>query len=208
MYYDILDKKRKDMLPLLDAFKEDFYLAGGTALALHLGHRDSVDFDFFTHKEIDEHAIIERVRDVCLGHNVHIVQSIRNTLTVIIDGVIKISFFGYPYPILEPLIHEEYITLASIADIACMKLSAIVSRATMKDYVDIVQILKERYTLKELLIFSEKKFPELDSMLVLKSLVYFDDIIKEPIVWKHGHDMSFEDVTTFLEREVKTYSVE
>lgn len=207
MYYDILDKERKDVLPFLGAFKEDWYLAGGTALALQLGHRDSVDFDFFTEGEIDEQMLLEKVNDVFSEYSITIVQSVRNTLTIIIDDTIKISFFGYVYPLLEPLIHEEYLSLASVADIAGMKLSAIVSRATMKDYVDIVEILKEKCSLQELLLFAEKKFPELDTMLILKSLVYFDDVIDEPIVWKHDHNTSFEEIQAYLRREVKVHSI-
>jgi predicted nucleotidyltransferase component of viral defense system len=207
MYYDILDEKRTTLLPTLSAFREDFYLAGGTALALQLGHRDSIDFDFFMKEHMNEEEILKRVKSVFENQTIRVVQSSRETLTILVDDEIKLSFFGYNYPLLQPLIREKYLTLASLADIACMKLSAIVSRATMKDYIDIVEILKGKYSLAELLSFAEKKFPELDTMLILKSLVYFDDVTDEPILWKHGHDTSFDDIKRFLQREVKTYSI-
>ena len=64
MFYNILDKKRKNILPFLKNFKSDFYLAGGTALALQIGHRDSIDFDFFAPQDIDTKKLFEKIRDI------------------------------------------------------------------------------------------------------------------------------------------------
>lgn len=205
MYYDILDAKRRQILPLLKNFKADFYLAGGTGLALQLGHRDSIDFDFFSAKQIDTVALYQGVKAVFVGHRIEKVQEEKDTLTVFIDDSIKISFFSYPYKLIGKKISEENLDIASIIDIACMKLSAIVSRATNKDYVDLFFILQD-LPLSKILLSLGKKFPDLDVNLVMKSLVYFKDVKKEPIKFKHRKNIDFTAVKSFLERQAREIS--
>ncbi len=202
MQYDILSKERFEILPLLANFKKDFYLAGGTALALQLGHRDSVDFDFFSPKDIDTAKLFEKIREVFSEHNLVRTQEEKNTLTLIIDGNIKLSFFSYFYKLVEPLIEDEYFHLASMVDIGCMKLMAVVSRATNKDYADIYYILQQ-VSLKKLLDALQEKIPELDRNLVLKSLVYFSDISEEPLMFKKGKELGLETIKKFFVQEVK-----
>lgn len=204
MFYNILDEKRVSVLPLLKLFKKDFYLAGGTALVLQLGHRDSVDFDYFCIKNnnIDTREIFEELQKVFKEHKLIKVLEDKNTLNIIIDDDIKLSFFGYKYNLLNGLIDEENFMLGSIEDIGCMKLSAITSRASNKDYIDLYYIL-HKIELKDLLKKAEKKFPTLDTNLILKSLVYFDDVYIEPIVFKNSNKVDFEDVKDFLKKEVK-----
>jgi len=197
MYYDILDKKRLAILPLLKNFKTEFYLAGGTGLALQLGHRDSLDFDFFTAKDIDTQKLFGTIKDIFDGHKINKIQEEKNTLTVLIDENIKLSFFTYKYPLLKKPLNEKYLKIASVEDIACMKLSAVVGRATKKDYVDLYFIL-QRTDLKQLLKLADKKYPSLDSNLILKSLVYFKDIENEPIKYKNNCRIDFATIKKFL----------
>jgi len=201
MFYDILDKKRKEILPLFNKFKKDFYLAGGTALALQLGHRDSADFDFFSQKKINTLNLFEDLRRIFKGHKIIKIQEEKNTLTVIIDENIKVSFFTYPYFLLYKTINEKNLKLASVRDIGCMKLSAVVNRATNKDYIDLYFILHE-IPLAELLILAKLKFPELDKNLILKSLTYFKDLDCGQIKFKHNHKLSFNTVKKYLKIEV------
>ena len=140
MKYEILDKKRRDILSLLKNFKAEFYLAGGTGLALQLGHRDSIDFDFFSPKAIDTQKLYKKIQTVFADYKIKKVQEEKDTLTVIIAGKIKLSFFAYPYKLVGKPVSDEYLRVASVLDIACMKLSAIVSRATNKDYLDLYLI--------------------------------------------------------------------
>lgn len=203
MFYNALTKERKKVLPLLKNFKKEFYLAGGTALALQLGHRDSIDFDFFTDKNFSTKKLFEKIKKIFKNRNIKKIQEEKNTLTIIVNKNIKISFLNYPYKFLGKLINEEYFRVASIIDIACMKLSAIVSRAAVKDYVDIYFILK-KIPLNELLKSAEQKFPDLDTNLILKSLVYFEDIDKEPIKFRNNNRISFNAVKLKLIREVKS----
>jgi predicted nucleotidyltransferase component of viral defense system len=202
MYYDILDKKRLDILPLLKNFKADFYLAGGTALALQLGHRDSVDFDFFNPNDFDTFKLFKKIKEVFVGKNIIKIQEEKNTLTVLIDSDIKISFFAYKYELIEKIIKEESLNLASIPDIAAMKLTAIISRATNKDYIDLYYVLHE-ISLNELLEAAKKKYPEIDINLFLKGLVYFDDIEMEPIIFKHNKEIDFDKVKEYLRNVIK-----
>lgn len=205
MFYNILDKKRLEILPLLENFKKDFYLAGGTGLALQLGHRDSIDFDFFSSKDFDTEKLYAIIKELFKGHKILKVQEEKNTLTVFIDENIKLSFFTYKYKLLKKLVNEPYFNIASVLDIAVMKLSAVVSRATNKDYIDLFFILKE-LSLAEILIAKNKKMPELDSNLVLKSLVYFQDIKKEPIKFKNNRNVDLQMVKDFFVREVQKIS--
>jgi len=202
MFYDILDVRRKEILPLLANFKLDFYLAGGTGLALQFGHRDSIDFDFFTEQAIDTVVLYEKIISVFADHRVEKIQEEKNTLSVFIDGSIKVSFFTYRYPLLEPCLDEPFFSIASMADIGCMKLSAIVSRSTNKDYIDLYYILK-KISLADLLIMAEEKMPDLDTNLVLKSLVYFEDIVEEPIRFKGAFEVTLKRVEQFLIERVK-----
>lgn len=203
LHYGILAPERKEILPKLAAFKAQFYLAGGTALALQIGHRDSLDFDFFSRENIDTVKLFDRINETFAGSEIIKTQEEKNTLSVNV-GQVKLSFLTYPYELVDELIEAEFLNLASIKDIAGMKLSAITSRSTLKDYVDLYFILKQ-YTLEELLNFCKDKFPKLDIGLVLKSLVYFDDLIEEPIIFKEGNRVSFDEIQKTLKNEVKKY---
>lgn len=204
MFDNILSRQRKNILPYLETFKNDFYLAGGTALALQIGHRESIDFDFFSEKKFNNNKLFEQIKNNLSAYQVKKVQDEKDTLTVILDNQSKISFFFYPYPLLEPLITEKYLNLASIRDIACMKLSAIVNRSVQKDYVDLYFILQQ-YPLPELLQSARKKFPEIETNLIIKSLVYFDDLNEEPINFKNNQDVPLNRIKHFLRQTVKNY---
>src|SRR3989344_7654374 len=99
MHYEELDEKRQALLPALGAFKEDFYLAGGTALALQIGHRVSVDFDFFTEKDFETEELYERIQKV-FGE-VSRTQESANTLAIIVQNDVRVSFMKYPYQLLD-----------------------------------------------------------------------------------------------------------
>jgi hypothetical protein len=111
----------------------------------------------------------------------------------------------YGYPLLETPTEELYhLRLASILDIACMKLSALTSRSANKDYVDLFFILKS-LPLETILAAAQKKFPLIDTNLLLKSLVYFDDIIEEPLRMRPGFNLPFSEMKANLETAVKEY---
>ncbi len=195
-----LDKKRIKFLPTLSFLKDRFYLAGGTGLALQLGHRDSIDF--FTESHFDTVKLYAEIMETFDGRKMVKTLEEKDSLNIIIDNEIKISLLRYPYPLLFPLIQEEYLRIASVGDIGCMKLSAIVARSLEKDYIDLYFILK-KISLGDLLPLVQKKMPDLDQNLVLKSLVYFDDIEPEKIIFKNNSTVQFSVVKIFLKDQVK-----
>lgn len=150
-----------------------WYLAGGTGLALQLGHRLSVDFDFFS-AQPGVQGIVDHLRNtgilVLMSEDAH-------TLYCTVDGV-KMSFIAnYPPPLLRPPIQEGHVDIASIWDIALMKLVAIVQRATPRDYIDLAQILRGNIRLKNLLEAGTQKYGDRwNAMIVLRALTTFHDL--------------------------------
>lgn len=123
----------------------NFYLAGGTALALRFGHRRSIDLDFFSKKLFSIKNLKKELRD--LGA-FKIDSEQKDTLNCRLDGV-RLSFFEYPYKTLFPFIKYRGVKIADFKDIACMKLEAVSSRGSKKDFVDLYFLLKN---IKELII--------------------------------------------------------
>jgi len=204
LYFNILDKNRTGLLPLFRSFKADFYLAGGTALALLLGHRDSFDFDFFCPNSFSTEDLSQKIEQVFAGHIAVKTQEAKDTLTVIMDEWVKVSFFAYPYKLVRPLLIEDSFKIASLEDIACMKLAAITSRSLIKDYVDLYFILNN-IALEKLLTFVKEKYLTIDTNLILKSLVYFEDVEQEPVLFKNNKDISFKLIKEYLAWTVKEY---
>lgn len=204
LHYEILDATRQALLPQVATIGSEFYLAGGTALALQIGHRDSVDFDFFINDDIDTHTLWQNIETVFAGQTLLKTQDEKNTLSCTIAGEVRLSFFGYRYPLLTPLIIIDDFNLASIAEIGTMKLSAITSRSTFKDYIDLYYILQKQ-PLADLLALCHKKFPTLDQTLILKSLVYFDDITPEPIRFMPGFEIAQLAIESSMKTTVREY---
>ncbi len=157
----------------------DFYLVGGTALALQIGHRVSVDFDLFYPKDLPKN-LTEKVRRIFLGSKFKIFIRHAEQLSVYVDNV-KIDFVRYAFPlILKPVIFER-VPMAQVLEIAAMKAYTLSFRGTFKDYVDLYFILKEGFaTLKEIEDLADKKYGgDFNFRLFLEQLVYLSDITEE-----------------------------
>lgn len=154
------------------------WLAGGTALALHLGHRLSVDLDFFVSELFDEEAMLQRIQE---APGFSLVAKAPHTLHAIVQGT-KVSFLGYQYPLLFPLALFAGIPVADTRDIACMKISAIASRGTRRDFIDLYFAARQ-FGLTELLGLFQRKYVQTryNGIHILKSLLYFDDAEKDPL---------------------------
>lgn len=169
------------LLKRLSAEKEldSFALAGGTALALQMGHRISIDLDFFTDTPFDALALLKSLESF---FEIDDISSTDNSLSLFIkigESSVKTDFIRHNYPRLRPLLTVEQIRLFSLEDIAAMKLNAVANRGAKKDFHDI-HILLSRFTLPELLAFFEEKYQKHNSFTVTKSLAYFDDADLEP----------------------------
>ena len=204
IHYHILDEQRQSILPKLTPFRElGYYLVGGTALALQIGHRDSIDFDFFCPNSFDTALLFTYLEHAFSGHTIVRIQEEENTLEILVAGTIRLSFMTYAYPLISPLVRTEFFDMASLSDIGCMKLSAITSRTAYKDYVDLYFILQS-LSLSDLIQNLSKKLPTLDPLLALKSLVYFDDIQPEEILYK-TLPLHIETIKAFLTLTVTNY---
>jgi hypothetical protein len=183
------------MRQIISAFSQTdigkrFYLAGGTALALQLGHRRSVDLDYFSPTE-DIPSIKEPLQQSLGGFAPIMADSSWGNLVFVADGI-RTGFYGYGYDLVEPLVNIEGIRLASVADIALMKLDALLVRAGRKDFYDLYAICQCR-PLRDLLHLAPQKYPGVRDFetQVVKRLVYFEraeqdeppDML-EPLEWE------------------------
>jgi hypothetical protein len=188
-----------DLLKKIMAIPEltGFNLAGGTALALQIGHRISVDLDFFGARPIDKDEIVSLLE---VFGEPHILQHSRNILIFNLNGI-KVDFVNYKYPWLREITIVEGIRLASLPDIGAMKLGAIAGRGKKRDFTDLFFLLK-KFTLSELLSFYRVKYPDGNEFLVLRSLTYFDDADedKEPELFEKA---DWTEIKKSITEEVK-----
>ena len=156
-----------------------FYLAGGTALAIHYGHRVSVDLDWFTAEPLEDSLLLAQALRIS-GLKLEIEQVSPGTLHGSIHDV-RVTFLQYQYPMLKAVQHWKDMDcdLASLEDLACMKLSAIAQRGARKDFCDLYALGITSFSLQQMLGFYQKKFRIRDIGSVLYGLVYFDDAENE-----------------------------
>lgn len=204
MYSNTLASNTKQVLTQLSTLPipANFYLSGGTALALHLGHRESEDLDFFSNKDFIPTRLQQTLES--LG-DLTSTELEDNTLNTYLSGV-KLQFLGYPYPLLKPLIIWENIQLSSVLDIALTKLQTIGMRGSKKDFIDLYFILQQ-ISLSNLLKQLPTKYPQTDYSLphLLKSLIYFTDAETEPMPRMH-QDASWETVKSTLIKQAKSFA--
>ncbi len=159
--------------------QQRFYLAGGTTIAIYLSHRRSVDLGWFTEEDItDPMRLAQAIREKGVPFVTGQIE--RGTLHGAISGV-RISFLEYKYPLLKPLItwQRAACQLASLEDLACMKLSALTQRGSKKDFVDIFGLGLRHLSLREMLRLYQLKYSVEDIGHVLYGLSYFDHADQE-----------------------------
>ena len=209
MNLEVLNRKQKKIIPQLDFLKDKgFYLAGGTALALKIGHRTSQDLDFYTQKGFQSQVFLKRIEKK-LGEKAKEYSLAKNTLFIRILDV-DMSFFHYEYPLINPLIKINSLNLASKEDIGGMKILSIIQRATKRDYIDIYFLLKE-FSLGDLLYFAKQKYPQINLYLALRALEFYKDINLEK-ERKRGKiyifsGINWPSIKRFLSKEVKKYQL-
>jgi hypothetical protein len=178
LHLSILPESQRNLWSDLDQVPDNFVLYGGTALALRLGHRISVDFDFFTSSPFQPDELIFRVPFAQGGE---ILQSSANALTILVDrgAPVKVSFFGNLGfgQMEEPEIASDNgLRIASVIDIMASKLKTVLQRSEAKDYIDIAEILGSGISLEQGLGASRAVYGEsMNTLLPLKALCYFDD---------------------------------
>jgi len=157
MHTEILSKEQKELFPFLKRYQRSFYLVGGTAIALHLGHRRSVDFDLFTFSDLRKSRIKKSLLELPF-QQIPLFEDV-DQLHLIANEV-KITFFSYPYQIEHPINVESVISMPSLLTLSAMKAFALGRRSKWKDYVDLYFIIRDFYSIEEISSKAVKIFPQ------------------------------------------------
>ena len=197
MHDEILTPAQKKLLPLVKEFSKDFGLVGGTAVALQLGHRRSIDFDLFTAAEFDTRQVRSKIAKQARIE--HVIRDQKGQYTIVIDGVM-LTFFHYPFPIAYTKSFGQTIKMPDLLTLAAMKSYALGRRAKWKDYVDLYFIGK-KYGLKKIAQKAKNIFKhEFNEKLFRYQLAYFQDIdYSEKVDFLKGHGVSDSGIKKKLE---------
>ncbi|MBU3918719.1 nucleotidyl transferase AbiEii/AbiGii toxin family protein [Patescibacteria group bacterium] len=200
MHQEVITLEGRKIFDKLKNFS-DFYLAGGTGLALDLGHRISVDFDFFWDKDIPE-GLLSKTRKVFNGHKIELIVDHPEQLGILVDGI-SISFVRYPFPVILKLVQHSGINILSSLEIAAMKAYVLGRRAALKDYIDLYFLIKENIgDLEDIIKLCDKKYgSQFNKKLFLEQLIYLDDIKDEEIRFLKAK-VTKKQVEDFLRKEV------
>ena len=151
-------------------------MVGGTALALQLGHRNSVDLDLFGTIA----STSDEIRStLSTKHQVNIIKESANINIYVVDGV-KVDFVNYSYGWIDNEVRDDSIILAGVKDIAAMKIAAVIGRGTKKDFIDLFFLLRH-FTLQQILDLYMQKYPDGSMFIAMKSLTYFEDAEPDPM---------------------------
>ncbi|MEK7168731.1 MAG: nucleotidyl transferase AbiEii/AbiGii toxin family protein [Patescibacteria group bacterium] len=206
LYLDILNKKQIKVLEKLDFLDDQVYLAGGTALALQMGHRTSLDFDFYSKVDFKQDILISEFQK--RFNNMTVENIARGTLILTIDEI-NFSLFHYPYELISKFVVLKHTKMASIEDASAMKFLAVAMRGKRRDFIDVYYLLKQ-FKLNELLGFVKKKYPTFEELMILKGLIFFEDAEDEDIsrgIKIFDKDFSWELAKKTITEEVTKYQL-
>ena len=198
MHKEILVAEQVSLLPVLREFSKDFGLVGGTAIALHIGHRESIDFDMFSKEEFGNLSLRRRI------------EAIRRIDKVVVDkkgeftfliGSVQFTFFQYPFDIDFSEMFNNTARMPTLLTLGAMKAYALGQRAKWKDYVDLYFIIRGYHSLQEIVAQTELIFEtNFNQKLLRQQLSYFDDInYAEPVAFKPGFEISDDKIKRALE---------
>ena len=161
-------------MPLLSKFKREYYLVGGTAIALHIGHRRSIDFDMFKQSAINHKRNLDKI--ISSGYSPSVTRRVVEQMNLIVNGV-KLTFFQYPFDIEAKYSFEKTFRVPSLLQLAAMKAYALGRRSKWKDYVDLYFLLTQHFTLADISNEAARLFGDLFSEKLFRAqLCYFDDV--------------------------------
>lgn len=205
LFLDILDKERLSVFKQLKGYKRYGYLAGGTALALQIGHRISCDFDIFCKSKISHSLINKCRRDFSISQ---VLVNSEDEFTFLTKDLIKITFLYYPFIFAGKTV-DSFVSLSllNVLNIATAKAYALNRRSSWRDYIDLYFIMRDGYADSGKIIENGKKvYGELfSSKLFLGQLVYFGDIKKEEVgaISFVSKKISANAIKQFFQAEVK-----
>jgi len=196
MYTEVLNSDQVALLPTMKLFRKEFYLVGGTAIALQMGHRRSIDFDLFTLKPFGTKRVLNVLAKA--GKQVLVTRRVSEQLNLVIDNV-KVTFFEYPYRV-EADVCDATFRMPNLLSLAAMKAFALGRRSKWKDYVDLFFLLRDCFSLSEIITKAEDIFgDEFSAKLFRSQLAYHKDInYSEEIDYMPGHEVESETVKAYL----------
>ena len=175
--WDTVTPELRSLLSFLgqQSFLDRFYLAGGTALALQLGHRRSIDLDFFTESDEVDSLIRQKIIHALQPIGIQVIENADGNLLLLASGI-HVGFFSYHYPLLDEQRITENVNLASLIDIGLMKCDALITRGSRKDFYDLY-FLSQVIPLENLLLMAEKKYSYYRDfpLTVIERMVDFDN---------------------------------
>ncbi len=196
MHLDILTENQVELLDTVRRFKRTHYLVGGTAIALHLGHRRSVDFDLFTISKLNKNRIKSMLKNLPFKQTVLFEDYDQVHFLV---NQVKLTFFSYPYAVKHPIMADRWMSMPTLLSLAAMKAFALGRRAKWKDYVDLFFILRERHALADICVEAESIFGEqFSAKLFREQLAFHKDIDHTEPVEYVGPSVDDETVKNYL----------
>lgn len=195
MHLEILSKEQIELLPILSQFKREYYLVGGTAIALHIGHRESIDFDLFKEKDIRKKDVYTKLKKI--DYKVSFADY--NQINMLSKGV-KITFFSFPYTVPLKAELQGFLKMPDLLTLAAMKAFALGRRSKWKDYLDLYFILKFHYNFKEISEKAKEIFKvEFIEKQFIAQLGYFKGInYDEEVTFLIPNPPTQEEVIQFL----------
>ncbi|MBQ9187263.1 MAG: nucleotidyl transferase AbiEii/AbiGii toxin family protein [Prevotella sp.] len=174
MHKEVLNERQLELLPVMSQFRREYYLVGGTAIALYIGHRRSIDFDLFKLSGINHKKNLDKLS--ASGFGLTVTRRVMEQMNLIVNDV-KVTFFQYPFAVEPTNRFETYFRMPSLLQLAAMKAYALGRRSKWKDYVDLYFLLSEHFGLTDISTCATELFGELYSEKMFRSqLCYFDDI--------------------------------
>lgn len=202
MFEEVLSEKAVAALHILAPKLNNFYLAGGTGLALHLGHRRSEDLDFFSDKNFNPEALLATIP---CEKKIFIEAG---TVHCLVNGI-RVSLLYYEPALVYPPVQWHGILIADIRDIAAEKIKTISQRGAKKDFIDLYAILKIKYSISQVCSFFQQRFSRSDINLyhILKSLVFFEDAEQDPTppMLLQGEDWEWETIKNFFVQKIELF---
>src|SRR3989344_1000559 len=197
MHEEIFTDEQRKLLPLVKHFSQDFFLVGGTAVALQIGHRLSVDFDLFTESDFDNGAISDQITLFAPIEKVQTDQA--GQYTLYINGV-QFTFMKYRFQIPCDRALRDVIKMPDLLTLGAMKLHALGRRAKWKDYVDLYFIIKNHHSVPELIAETRKLFPnEVNEVDMRAQLGYFHFMnYSDKVVYMPGFETSVRVIQEYL----------
>ena len=192
----VLNNEQLELLPLLKQFKREYYLVGGTAIALYIGHRRSIDFDLFKYSALNRMRNLNKISNK--GYQYVLTRNVEEQQNLIVNGV-KLTFCQYPFEIEQANSFEDVIKLPSLLDLSAMKAYALGRRSKWKDYVDLCILIDRYVSFKDICDRAYEIYGQMFSEKLFRSqLSYFDDIdYTEEVEWMMPYKTD-DEIKAFL----------